>query len=174
MEVMKRVPKIDTDNMEGEILASVSGEVEFKSIEFAYPSRPDIPVLRNFNMIVPAGKTVALVGGSGSGKSTVIALLQRFYDPIGGQILLDGVPINKLQLKWFRSQMGFVSQEPALFATSIRNNIIFGKDDATFEEVTAAAKTSNAHRFILQLPQGYDTQVSTQLVIHLLSISLMY
>ncbi|KAF2308653.1 hypothetical protein GH714_011767 [Hevea brasiliensis] len=100
-----------------------------------------------------------LGGGSGSGKSTVIALLQRFYDPLDGEILLDGVAIDKLQLKWLRSQMGLVSQEPALFATSIKENILFGKEDATMEEVVEAAKASNAHNFICQLPQGYDTQV---------------
>ncbi|KAM1187428.1 hypothetical protein ACFX2J_023354 [Malus domestica] len=159
MEVIRRVPKIDSDNMEGEILEDVSGEVEFKHVEFAYPSRPESIIFKDFNLTVPAGKTVALVGGSGSGKSTVIALLQRFYDPLGGEILLDGVAINKLQLKWLRSQMGLVSQEPALFATSIKENILFGKEDAGIEEVTEAGKAANAHNFISQLPQGYDTQV---------------
>ncbi|KAB2604745.1 ABC transporter B family member 15-like [Pyrus ussuriensis x Pyrus communis] len=159
MEVIRRVPKIDSDNMEGEILEDVSGEVEFKHVEFAYPSRPESIIFKDFNLTVPAGKTVALVGGSGSGKSTVIALLQRFYDPLGGEILLDGVAINKLQLKWLRSQMGLVSQEPALFATSIKENILFGKEDAGIEEVTDAGKAANAHNFVSQLPQGYDTQV---------------
>ncbi|KAK6155141.1 hypothetical protein DH2020_009389 [Rehmannia glutinosa] len=158
-EVIERVPKIDSDNMEGQILQNVSGEVEFKHVEFAYPSRPESIIFEDFNLKIPAGKTVALVGGSGSGKSTVIALLQRFYDPLGGEILLDGVAIDKLQLKWLRSQMGLVSQEPALFATSIKENILFGKEDASIEEVIEAAKASNAHDFITQLPQGYDTQV---------------
>ncbi|KAF8399360.1 hypothetical protein HHK36_015225 [Tetracentron sinense] len=158
-DIIKRVPKIDSDNMEGEILQSVSGEVEFKNVEFAYPSRLDNIIFRDFCLKVPAGKTVALVGGSGSGKSTVISLLQRFYNPFGGQILLDGVAIEKLQLKWLRSQMSLVSQEPALFATSIKENILFGKEDATMEEVIEAAKASNAHNFICELPQGFDTQV---------------
>ncbi|KAL4577221.1 hypothetical protein LXL04_013326 [Taraxacum kok-saghyz] len=158
-EVIKRVPEIDSDNMEGEILQEVSGEVEFKNVKFAYPSRPESVIFRDFNLKVPAGKTVALVGGSGSGKSTVIALLQRFYDPQGGQICVDGVRIDKLQLKWLRSQMGLVSQEPALFATSIKENIIFGKEDASMDEVIEASKASNAHNFISQLPQAYDTQV---------------
>ncbi|KAI3474839.1 hypothetical protein Pfo_030150, partial [Paulownia fortunei] len=159
IEVIKRVPKIDSDNMEGQILQNVLGEVEFKHIEFTYPSRPESIIFEDFNLKIPAGKTVALVGGSGSGKSTVIALLQRFYDPLGGEILLDGVAINKLQLKWLRSQMGLVSQEPALFATSIKENILFGKEDASMEEVIEVAKASNAHNFISQLPLGYDTQV---------------
>ncbi|PSS30421.1 ABC transporter B family member 15 like [Actinidia chinensis var. chinensis] len=159
IEVIKRVPKIDSDNMEGQILQNVSGEVEFKHINFAYPSRPETTIFKDLNLKVPSGKTVALVGGSGSGKSTVIALLQRFYNPLGGEILLDGVAIDKLQLKWLRSQMGLVSQEPALFATTIKENILFGKEDADMEEVIEAAKSSNAHNFICQLPQGYDTQV---------------
>ncbi|KAF5961754.1 hypothetical protein HYC85_002963 [Camellia sinensis] len=159
MEVIRRVPKIDSDNMEGQTLQTVSGEVEFKHVEFAYPSRPESPIFRDFNLEIPAGKTVALVGGSGSGKSTVIALLQRFYDPVGGEILLDGVGIEKMQLKWLRSQMGLVSQEPALFATTITENILFGKEKADMDEVIEAAQASNAHNFISQLPQGYDTQV---------------
>lgn len=159
MEVIKRVPKIDSDNMEGEILEHVSGNVEFKHVEFAYPSRPESIIFKDFCLEIPAGKAVALVGGSGSGKSTVISLLQRFYDPLAGEILLDGVAIEKLQLKWVRSQMGLVSQEPALFATTIKENILFGKEDATMEEVVEAGKASNAHNFISQLPQGYDTQV---------------
>ncbi|GMI68437.1 multi-drug resistance 13, ATP-binding cassette B15 [Hibiscus trionum] len=158
-EVIKRTPKIDLDNMEGEILDNILGEVEFKQVEFAYPSRPGSIIFKNFCLKVPAGKTVALVGSSGSGKSTVISLLQRFYDPLGGDILLDGVSINKLQLKWLRSQMGLVSQEPTLFATTIKENILFGKEDAGMEEVIQAAKASNAHNFISELPQGYDTQV---------------
>lgn len=160
MEVIERVPKIDSDNMEGEILESASaGNVEFKHVEFAYPSRPENAIFKDFCLQIPAGKTLALVGGSGSGKSTVIALLQRFYDPIGGEILLDGVAIDKLQLRWLRSQMGLVSQEPALFATTIKENILFGKEDATEEEIIEAAKAANAHNFISQLPHGYDTQV---------------
>ena len=171
MEMIKRVPKIDSDNMEGQILENVSGEVEFRHVEFAYPSRPESIIFKDFNLKIPAGKTVALVGGSGSGKSTAISLLQRFYDPLGGEILLDGVAIDKLQLKWVRSQMGLVSQEPALFATTIKENILFGKEDAVMEEVVAAAKASNAHNFICQLPQGYDTQVRSTFLVASLTIS---
>ncbi|KAL2927980.1 putative multidrug resistance protein [Bienertia sinuspersici] len=109
--------------------------------------------------MVPAGETLALVGVSGSGKSTAVALFQRFYNPLSGEILLDGVTIDKLQLKWLRSQMGLVSQEPALFATTIKENILFGKEDATMEEVIEAAIASNAHNFISQLPLAYDTKV---------------
>ena len=166
MEMIKRVPKIDSKNMEGEILEKVLGEVEFNHVEFVYPSRQESVVLNDFCLKVPSGKTVALVGGSGSGKSTIVSLLQRFYDPIGGEILLDGVAIHKLQLTWLRSQMGLVSQEPTLFATSIIENIIFGREDATYEEIVDAAKASNAHNFISMLPQGYDTQVSVNYFFH--------
>ncbi|CAK7328040.1 unnamed protein product, partial [Dovyalis caffra] len=159
MDVINRVPKIDLENMEGETLENVRGQVEFRHVEFAYPSRPESIIFEDFCLKIPAGKTVALVGGSGSGKSTVIALLQRFYDPLGGEILVDGIAVDKLQLKWLRSQMGLVSQEPALFATSIKENILFGKEDATIDEVIEAAKASNAHNFICHLPQEYDTQV---------------
>ncbi|KAH9676227.1 ABC transporter B family member 15 [Citrus sinensis] len=147
-DVIKRVPDIDSENMEGEILEKFLGEVEFRNVVFAYPSRPETIIFKDFCLKVPAGNTVALVGGSGSGKSTVVSLLQRFY-----------VAIDKLQLKWLRSQMGLVSQEPALFATSIKENILFGKEDASMEEIIEAAKASNAHNFICQLPQQYDTQV---------------
>ncbi|KAG6578615.1 ABC transporter B family member 15, partial [Cucurbita argyrosperma subsp. sororia] len=159
MEIINRVPKIDSDDMEGQILENVSGEVQFSNVQFAYPSRPETMILKDLTITIPAGRTVALVGGSGSGKSTVISLLQRFYDPLGGSILMDGVGIEKLQLKWLRSQMGLVSQEPALFATSIKENILFGKEDATMDEIVEAAKASNAHNFISLFPDGYDTQV---------------
>lgn len=111
-------------------------------------------LLHNF-----AGRTVALVGSSGSGKSTVVALLERFYDPSAGQVLIDGVDIKNLQLKWLRNQIGLVSQEPALFATSIVANILYGKDHSSMEDVIEAAKSANAHNFISQLPDGYETQV---------------
>ncbi|KAL4379609.1 hypothetical protein GQ457_02G011440 [Hibiscus cannabinus] len=158
-EMIGRVPKIDLENLVGETLDNILGEFEFKQVEFSYPSRPKSIIFKNFSLTIPAGKTVALVGSSGSGKSTVISLLQRFYDPLVGDILLDGVSIKKLQLKWLRSQMGLVSQEPTLFSTTIKENILFGNEEAGMEEVIEAAKASNAHNFISQLPLGYDTQV---------------
>ncbi|KAK3134225.1 hypothetical protein QOZ80_6AG0546570 [Eleusine coracana subsp. coracana] len=159
LEVIRRVPKIDSRSDAGETIANVSGAVEFRSVDFCYPSRPESPVLAGFSLLVPAGHTVALVGSSGSGKSTVIRLLERFYDPSAGVVSLDGVDIRRLKLNWLRAQTGLVSQEPALFAMSIRENILFGKEDATAEEVVAAAAAANAHNFISQLLQGYDTQV---------------
>ena len=104
-------------------------------------------------------QTVALVGESGSGKSTVISLIERFYNPESGRILLDGVEIEKLKLSWLRQQMGLVGQEPVLFNETIRANIAYGKDGATEDEIVAATKAANAHNFIHALPQGYETSV---------------
>ncbi|XVF02602.1 hypothetical protein REPUB_Repub04eG0189000 [Reevesia pubescens] len=158
-EMIDRIPIISSENAKGKVLSHVRGEVEFKDIDFSYPSRPDALILRRFNLKVQAGKMVGLVGGSGSGKSTVISLVERFYDPIDGDILLDGRKIKKLELKWLRSQMGLVNQEPILFATSIKENILFGKEGASMELVIRAAKAANAHDFIVKMPNGYETQV---------------
>ncbi|XP_023535149.1 putative multidrug resistance protein [Cucurbita pepo subsp. pepo] len=159
LEMIDRVAETDREDKKEKALSHVKGEIEFQNVYFSYPSRPDTPVLRGFNLKVPAGKRVGLIGGSGSGKSTVISLLERFYDPTDGEILLDGHKIKRFQLKWLRSQMGLVNQEPVLFATSIKENIIFGKDGASMEQVINAAKDANAHDFIVKLPEGYDTQV---------------
>lgn len=154
-----RVPEIDGEDTKGLILEKIRGEVEFEQVRFWYPSRPDTPVLNDFNLKIEAGKTVALVGASGSGKSTAIALVQRFYDANAGSVRVDGVDIRSLQLKWLREKMGLVSQEHALFGTSVRENIMFGKLDATMDDVIAAAMAANAHNFIRQLPEGYETKV---------------
>ncbi|PKA58858.1 ABC transporter B family member 2 [Apostasia shenzhenica] len=143
----------------GQTLTAVDGHIQFCNVSFSYPSRPDVMIFNRFNLDFPSGKIVALVGGSGSGKSSVISLIERFYDPLSGAILLDGHDIRDLDLKWLRNQIGLVNQEPALFATTIRENILYGKDDATFEEITHAAKLSEAITFINNLPDGYDTQV---------------
>lgn len=137
----------------------IQGRIEFQNVSFAYPMRPDHNVYRGLNLVVESGQTVALVGPSGCGKSTAVSLLERFYDPIDGAILLDGRNIKALQLKWLRQQMGLVSQEPVLFSGSILENISYGKDGATREEVEAAAVMANAHEFISGFPEGYDTQV---------------
>ncbi|KAJ7943849.1 ABC transporter B family-like protein [Quillaja saponaria] len=137
----------------------VDGHIQFKDVFFSYPSRPDVVIFNKLCLDIPSGKIVALVGGSGSGKSTVISLIERFYEPLSGQILLDGTGIRELDLKWLRQQIGLVNQEPALFATSIRENILYGKDDATLEELTRAVKLSEALSFINNLPDRFDTQV---------------
>lgn len=159
-ELIDRLSQLKNNDDMGETIENIRGEIEFKSVKFSYPSRPDTLVISGLDLKVNAGQTIGLVGGSGSGKSTVISLLQRFYQPDEGVILLDGKDIRNLQLKWFRSQIGLVSQEPVLFATSIKENILFGNQEATMSEVVRAAKTANAHDFITNFPNGYDTHVS--------------
>ncbi|XP_018462950.1 ABC transporter B family member 19 [Raphanus sativus] len=159
MEIINQRPTIVQDPLDGKCLEQVDGNIEFRDVTFSYPSRPDVIIFRNFSIFFPSGKTVAVVGGSGSGKSTVVSLIERFYDPNNGNILLDGVDIKTLQLKFLREQIGLVNQEPALFATTILENILYGKPNATMEEVEAAASAANAHSFITLLPKGYDTQV---------------
>ncbi|XP_059633645.1 putative multidrug resistance protein [Cornus florida] len=158
-EMINRTPAIDSEDGRGKVLAHVRGEIEFKDVSFTYPSRPDTTILQGLNLKVTAGETVGIVGGSGSGKSTIISLLERFYDPNKGDILLDGYKVKRLQLKWLRSQMGLVNQEPVLFATSIKENILLGKEGAPMEIVISAAKAANAHEFITKLPDKYETQV---------------
>ncbi|KAL0372332.1 UNVERIFIED_CONTAM: putative multidrug resistance protein [Sesamum calycinum] len=158
-EMIDRVPEIDSENDKGKVYANVRGQIEFREVYFSYPSRKDEPVFQGLSLKVKPGEKVGLVGGSGSGKSTIVSLIERFYDPVKGDILLDGHRIKRLQLKWLRSQFGLVNQEPVLFATSIKKNILFGKKDAPLELVIKAAKAANAHDFIVEFPQGYDTQV---------------
>lgn len=124
-EMIQRVPHIDSANQQGKMLSDVKGELEFKDVHFAYPSRPGSLVLRRFSLAVKACQIVGLVGKSGSGKSTIVNLIERFHDPLTGEILLDGVNIKEFQLKWLRSQIGLVSQETILFRTSIKENIQF-------------------------------------------------
>ncbi|WZZ59089.1 hypothetical protein YC2023_059196 [Brassica napus] len=142
----------------GTTLQNVSGNIEFHQVSFAYPSRPNM-VFENLSFTINSGKTFAFVGPSGSGKSTIISLVQRFYEPKSGEILLDGNDIKSLKLKWLRKQMGLVSQEPALFATTIASNILLGKEDAHMDQIIEAAKAANADNFIKSLPDGYSTQV---------------
>ncbi|CAA3003404.1 ABC transporter B family member 9-like [Olea europaea subsp. europaea] len=159
-EILDSEPEIDSNSEEGTTLASVGGDIEFQHVSFKYPTRPDIQIFKDLCLRMPSGKTMALVGESGSGKSTVISLIQRFYNPNFGQIFLDGMEIRKFKLSWLRQQMGLVSQEPILFNESIRTNIAYGKKgDVTEEEIISATKAANAHNFISGLPQGYDTNV---------------
>lgn len=158
--LLDRQSKIDASNNSGMTLDNVKGNIEFQHVSFSYPSRPEAQVLKDLCLAIRSGETVALVGESGSGKSTVISLLQRFYDPDSGLITLDGIEIQKLNVKWLREQMGLVSQEPILFNDTIRANIAYGKEtDATEAEILAAAELANAHNFISGLQQGYETQV---------------
>ncbi|KAF0917813.1 hypothetical protein E2562_021484 [Oryza meyeriana var. granulata] len=160
LALIDRKSKIDSSVDEGIILEKVNGTIDLNHVNFKYPSRPDVQVFCDFTLGIPFGKTVALVGESGSGKSTVIALLERFYDPDSGTISLDGVELKNLKLSWLRDQMGLVSQEPVLFNDTIHANIAYGrKGQVTEEEIVAVAKAANAHEFISSLPQGYNTTV---------------
>ncbi|KAL4258269.1 GTPase-activating protein [Pleurotus pulmonarius] len=163
-----RVPDIDSSSTEGRCPTDVQGEIVFENVSFNYPSRPSVPVVRDLSIRFRAGETAALVGASGSGKSTIISLLERFYDPLSGIVKLDGINIKDLNIKWLRSQIGLVSQEPALFATTILENVAHGlvntpyehsTHDERFKLVREACLKANAHDFISKLPLGYDTLV---------------
>ncbi|XP_072324664.1 mitochondrial potassium channel ATP-binding subunit [Scyliorhinus torazame] len=139
---------------------ALAGMVQFHNIIFSYPTRPGHVVLHNLNLTLPASKTVAIVGQSGTGKSTVASLLERFYDPDSGFITLDGYNIRTLDPHWLRSHViGYISQEPVLFGTTIKENIQFGKPDASDEEIYEAARQANADSFIQTFPNGYMTIV---------------
>ncbi|KAJ2964662.1 hypothetical protein NQZ79_g546 [Umbelopsis isabellina] len=159
-ETIDRVPLIDPDMEGGEKPNKVVGNIEFKNVQFRYPTRPDVPILKDLSLTIKPGMTVAFVGPSGSGKSTSVALLQRFYDPLSGQVLLDGHDLRDLNLRWLRSNIGVVSQEPVLFNMTIKQNLLMGATKTvTEEEIIEACKKANCHNFITQLPQGLDTLV---------------
>ncbi|GLU22765.1 hypothetical protein SLE2022_388140 [Rubroshorea leprosula] len=163
-ETIKRKPTIDPYDTSGIVLEDFRGDIELKNVFFRYPARPDVEIFSGFSIHIPSGKTAALVGQSGSGKSTVISLVERFYDPDSGEVLVDGVDLKKLQLRWLREQVGLVGQEPTLFATTIRENIAYGKENATDQEIRTAIELANAAKFIDKLPQGLETMLSgTQL-----------
>ncbi len=135
------------------------GEVEFRDVEFAYPSRPDVPVLRGVSFRVPSGSTLALVGPSGAGKSTITGLLMRFYEPTTGEIIVDGEPASGYGLADYRSHVGIVPQDIVLFGGTIAENIAYGDPDATTDRIRGAARMANALEFIESFPGGFDTIV---------------
>jgi len=143
----------------GKRLDQVHGRVEFRHVHFAYPTRPDASVLRDISLVLLPGESVALVGPSGSGKSTIASLLARLYDPNSGHVLLDGHDFRELDPVWLRQRVGIVAQEPLLFSGSIAENIGYGRKGATPKEIEDAARAANAHAFIVELPEGYTTQV---------------
>ncbi|XP_063174293.1 bile salt export pump isoform X1 [Candoia aspera] len=158
-ETIDGKPTIDCMSEDGYKLDKVRGEIEFHNVTFYYPSRPEVKILEKLSMTIKPGETTAFVGPSGAGKSTAIQLIQRFYDPMEGMVTLDGHDIRSLNIQWLRSLMGVVEQEPVLFATTIAENIRYGREDATMEDITRAAKEANAYNFIMDLPLQFDTLV---------------
>ena len=167
-DTIDRVPDIDSADPNGEKLDNVKGEITFEGVNFSYPARPTVQVVKGLNITFAAGKTAALVGASGSGKSTIISLVERFYDPTDGVVKLDGHNVKDLNLKWHRNQIGLVSQEPVLFATTIKNNVAHGLIGTQYENASEEEKDvlikdaclkANADGFISKLPGGYNTVV---------------
>jgi ATP-binding cassette subfamily B protein len=157
-ELLDRVPAVNYDG--GKIPTNgIEGRITLTNVVFHYPSRPKVKVLNGVSFELPVGKTLALVGSSGNGKSTLICLLERFYDVQGGRILIDGMDILSFDPQWLRDQIGLVSQEPVLFAMSVEENIMYGSKICNHARVEQAARLANAHEFIMSLPMGYEAQV---------------
>mmetsp|Transcript_19773 Transcript_19773/g.54253 ORF Transcript_19773/g.54253 Transcript_19773/m.54253 type:complete len:662 (+) Transcript_19773:33-2018(+) len=157
----ERTSLLDSTSPEGKTLPSVKGAIDVRDVVFAYPTRKDFNICNGYSLSIKPGQTVALCGPSGCGKSTLIALLERFYEPDSGSITLDGVDLRELNVRWLRSRLGLVGQEPVLFMGTVAENIGYGKvEGATREEIEEAAMAANAHKFITEsLMDGYDTQV---------------
>jgi ATP-binding cassette subfamily B (MDR/TAP) protein 1 len=167
-QVIDRVPPIDSLDPSGATMDEVKGRLELQGVTFKYPSRPEVTVLNNVSFTIPEGKYTAIVGVSGSGKSTIVQLLERFYDPNEGEILLDGVPLTSLNVGFLRSCMGLVSQEPVLFGTTVFENIIHGmvgtpletaSEQVKREAAVKACELAGIHSFVNRLPLAYDTLV---------------
>jgi len=156
------IPKPSSENMKDNTIKpeSMEGNIELQNVMFHYPSRPNQIVLNNVSLTIPKGSTTALVGSSGAGKSTIVSLLQRFYDVDEGVITIDGHILEQLDLQWLRSNIGYVQQEPQLFGLTVKENITYGVHrEVTQEEIEQAATDANAHEFISSWPEGYDTLV---------------
>ncbi|KAJ0651013.1 putative ABC-type xenobiotic transporter [Helianthus annuus] len=152
-ETINRKPEIDAYDTKGKVLDDIRGDIELKDVYFSYPARTDEEIFSGFSLCISSGTTAALVGESGSGKSTVISLLERFYDPQQGEVRIDNINLKEFQLKWIREKIGLVSQEPVLFTSSIKDNILYGKDGASMDEIRVAIELANAAKFIDKLPQ---------------------
>ena len=160
-QIIDRVPTIDSSSHSGQ-RPPLKGHIRFEKVNFSYPSRVQVPVLKELTMDIPAGRTIALVGSSGCEKSTCVQLLQRFYDPAEGRIIFDGHDVRDLDVSWLRDQIGVVGQEPVLFDLTIAENIRYGSalgSIVTQEDVKRAAEIANADQFIRLLPNGYETLV---------------
>jgi ATP-binding cassette subfamily B (MDR/TAP) protein 1 len=152
-------PVIDFWSSKGENVDKVEGDVELRDVHFRYATRKHVPVLRGLNIRIKPGQYAALVGISGSGKSTIVSLIERFYDVLSGQVLVDGKNISTFNIRSYRQHMALVSQEPTLYQGSIRENVLLGAADkeVTQEDIENACRQANIHDFIVSLPQGYET-----------------
>jgi ATP-binding cassette subfamily B (MDR/TAP) protein 1 len=167
-KIIDRPSQVDSMSTAGQIPAQCKGEIELRDLDFHYPSRPDVPILQGTNLNLPAGKTTALVGASGSGKSTTIAMIERWYQPTSGSITLDGFKIDQLNIQWLRKNVRLVQQEPVLFNGTVFENVAYGlvgtehanaSRTDQLKLVRESCRATFAHDFILSLPEGYDTQV---------------
>ncbi|CAF3987832.1 unnamed protein product, partial [Adineta steineri] len=161
-DLFDRIPTIDNGSNKGQELTNFRGETEFNQVKFIYPTRPTVLVLNKLQLSIKSGQRIALVGASGCGKSTIVQLLERFYDVTHGELILDGIDIRKLDLQWLRSRLGVVGQEPVLFDLTIAENISYGLENIPMDEIVLAATKANIHEFIQQLPLGYDTKVGVK------------
>eukprot|EP00253_Pinus_taeda_P032950 PITA_32950 len=152
--ILDRESQINSDDEKGEKMDKIEGSVDLRNMDFAYPARPDVMIFKNLCLRIKAGKSMALVGQSRSGKSTIIGLIERCYDPLKGLVKIDGSDIGSFNLKSLRNHIALVGQEPTLFGGSIRDNILYGKEKASDAEMIEAA---NAHDFISSLEEGYET-----------------
>ncbi|CAF1942165.1 unnamed protein product [Rotaria magnacalcarata] len=164
LSLFQRIPVIDNSSTAGNELATFDGQIDLVDLEFHYPNRPEVQVLKKFNLTIEPNRQTALVGSSGCGKSTIIQLLEHFYDPTGGRILVNQNELPSLNLQWWRSQIGFVSQEPVLFDATITENIAYGDTarEVSMEEIQQAAKNANIDDFIQNLPQRYETNIGSR------------
>ncbi|KAM0437902.1 hypothetical protein ACHAPT_002267 [Fusarium lateritium] len=166
--LMDRPSPIDPFDESGDQPSEIQGTIDCDNLTFSYPMRPGVTVLENFTLRIPAGKVTALVGASGSGKSTIVGLIERWYNPVSGAVMLDGRPISKLNLQWLRKHVRLVQQEPVLFSGTVYDNIVNGLVGTPWDDeprsdkmirVQEAAKIAFAHDFISALPDGYDTTI---------------
>jgi ATP-binding cassette subfamily B (MDR/TAP) protein 1 len=164
IRLMDAVPEVDAESTEGKLpQLPVQGHIQIDDVHFRYPTRPGVRVLRGLNIDIRPGTYVALVGASGCGKSTVIQLVERFYDPLHGRVTLDGVPVNEFNVQEYRKHVALVSQEPTLYSGTIRFNVLLGAtkphEEVTEDDIRAACRDANILEFIDGLPQGFDTEV---------------
>jgi len=148
-----------TDESQGTLRPPVAGDVLFSNVSFSYPERSDVPVLKDLSLSIADGECVAVVGSSGSGKSTIAALLQRLYEPSSGSITIGHHPVHHTDVHYLRDHVAVVSQQPNLFDATIAENIAYGTQGLSMEQIQAAARAANVHDFILSLPKGYETLV---------------